>query len=116
MSGAAGIVTALLILPVRLVHGAAALIGILSFAALAIGRRAEDRKLFAGPAAMGIAFHGTVAITAVVELGLSRYVVPLWPLVCSLIAMAALHFVRRRRAESDVPVDLVPDGLEPAFA
>jgi hypothetical protein len=65
---------------------------------------------------MGIAFHGTVAITAIVELGLSRYVVPLWPLVCSIIATAALGFFSRRRAARDLPVDAVQDDLEPAFA
>jgi hypothetical protein len=65
---------------------------------------------------MGIAFHGTVAITAIVELGLSRYVAPLWPLVCSIIATAALGLFSRRRAARDLPVDAVQDDLEPAFA
>jgi hypothetical protein len=112
-----GKISALAVLPVRLFQGAAALIGLLSLGALVIGRRdAELQKPFAGPAVMGIAFHGTVAITAIVELGLSRYVVPLWPLVCSIIATAALGFFSRRRAARDLPVDAVQDDLEPAFA
>jgi hypothetical protein len=111
-----GKISAVAVLPVRLFYAAGAMIGILSLAALAIGRREEeDRRLFAGPAAMGIVFHGTLAITAVVELGLSRYVVPLWPLVCSLIAVTALQFLERRRAAGNLAIEPVQDGLEPVF-
>jgi hypothetical protein len=112
-----GKISALLVLPVRLLYAAAALIGILSLAALVAGRREVERqKLLAGPAAMGIAFHCTLAITALVELGLSRYVVPLWPLVCSLVAASALNFLDRRRAAGNLRIEPAQDGLEPVFA
>jgi hypothetical protein len=68
-----GKVSAVTVLPVRVIYGAAAIIGLLAVA-LVFTRRAPPkyRKVLAGAAAMGVAFHATLAITAVVELGLSR--------------------------------------------
>lgn len=95
-----GKVPALLVAPVRLLYSGAALIGLFSLTALAMRRRSAKRngKMLAGAAAMGAAFHGTLAITAIVELGLSRYVLPLWPMVCALIAMAVLGRMNRPAA------------------
>ncbi|HKC02380.1 MAG TPA: hypothetical protein VKC17_03655 [Sphingomicrobium sp.] len=39
---------------------------------------------------MGIAFHGTLAITAIVEIGFFRYLVPVWPIVCTVLAVAVV--------------------------
>ena len=81
----------LLILITRLLFSGAALLGLLSVVALAIRPRMTpaSRNSLAGAAAVGIAYHGMIAITAIVELGLTRYTVPLWPIVCTLIGMAA---------------------------
>jgi hypothetical protein len=46
--------------------------------------------------AMGAALHAVFAITAIVELGLSRYVVPLWPIVCTLNSVAILLWFEMR--------------------
>lgn len=92
-----GKVPAQLVFPARILYGSAALIGFFALAALALRRRSvrRIRTMLAGAAAMGAAFHGTLAITAIAELGLSRYVVPLWPIVCVLIATAVLAQMNR---------------------
>jgi hypothetical protein len=80
----------LALVPIRLLYGAAALVGLLALAALVVRRRfaPETQTIIGATAAAGMVFHGALAITALVELGLSRYAIPLWPLVCSLIALA----------------------------
>jgi hypothetical protein len=80
----------LALVPIRLLYTAAALVGLLALAALAVRRRfaPETQTIIGATAAAGLVFHGALAITALVELGLSRYAIPLWPLVCSLIALA----------------------------
>jgi hypothetical protein len=80
----------LAILPFRLLYGGAAVIGLLSLLALPIRKRLapELQQIVAATATMGVAFHGALAITAIVEIGFFRYLVPLWPMVCTLIAVA----------------------------
>jgi len=82
----------LLILITRLLFSGAALLGLLSVFALAIRPKIalRDWNSVAGMAALGAAFHGMIAITAIVELGLTRYTVPVWPVVCTLLGIAVL--------------------------
>jgi hypothetical protein len=80
------------LLAARAVYAAAALAGLLAVLVL-LSRPAlpaKPRAIVIAIAALGIAFHGVVAVTALVELGLTRYTVPLWPIVCTLLALAAL--------------------------
>ena len=79
-------------LPIRLIFGGAALIGLLSLLALAFRKRLppQPQRIVPAMAAMGIAFHATLAITAIVEIGFFRYLVPVWPIVCTLIAIAVV--------------------------
>jgi hypothetical protein len=59
---------------------------------------------------MGISLHGILAITAVVEIGFYRYLVPCWPLVCTLPVLAAVTVRRAAHAQrvatqsSELPV------------
>jgi hypothetical protein len=103
----------LALVPIRLLYAAAALVGLVSLAAVAVSRRCapEIQKSMAGMAAMGVSFHGTLAITALVELGLSRYAIPLWPAVCSLIAVALVHVIERAPRSS--PVISMTGSLQP---
>lgn len=80
------------LLPLRLLHAVAALIGLLSLLSLPLLQRLgrEARNGFAAAAAAGISLHGILAITAIVEIGFYRYLVPCWPLVCTLPVLAAL--------------------------
>jgi hypothetical protein len=50
-------------------------------------------------AAMGVALHAVLAITSIVEFGLSRYAIPVWPIVCTLDAIAILIMLRSRDAD-----------------
>jgi hypothetical protein len=81
----------ILVMAARLFYTAAAVVGALSLAALVIcrGTIARLRSTIAGAAAAGAAFHGIVAVTAIVELGLTRYTIPLWPIACTLLGIAA---------------------------
>lgn len=97
-------------LPLRLLFGAAALIGLCSLLALPLRRRLapEYRPTIEMTAAMGAAYHGTLAITAIVEIGFFRYLVPLWPVVCTLVALPLLHLIEarsRQRATKGVERD-----------
>ena len=87
----------LALLPIRLLFGTAALVGILALLALPVRPRLAPglRQIVPATAAMGIVFHGTLAITAIVEIGFFRYLVPLWPLVCTLIGVAAMRFANQ---------------------
>jgi hypothetical protein len=93
------------LLPVQLLYGAATLAGIVSlFLFLKKRRRSpHEARLFAGVLAMGAALHAVFAITAIVELGLSRYVVPLWPIVCTLNSVAILLWFEMRGAGALTP-------------
>lgn len=113
-----GKISDLTVLPVRLFYGLAAIIGALALIGLGIGRRfrPKHRKLLAGAAAIGISFHATLGITAIVEFGLSRYVLPLWPMVCTAVAIAVLGLIERRRRIAGKQATRLQSGLEPAFA
>jgi hypothetical protein len=82
----------LLLVPARLLYTGAAVLGLLSILALGLKRRVSrvPRKTLAAMAAMGIGLHGVLIITAIVELGVTRYTIPLWPIVCTSVAMAAI--------------------------
>ena len=86
------------LLPIRLIFGGAALIGLCSLLVWPARRRlaAEFQKIIPATAAMGGAFHANLAITAIVEIGFFRYLVPLWPIVCTLIAMVILAFSKAK--------------------
>jgi hypothetical protein len=94
------------LLPFRLLFGAAALIGGLAALALVIRRHVlgPRRPELAAAAAMGVAFHGVLIVTAIVEIGFFRYLVPLWPIVCTLIALAWFAVPLQKR-ESEAPHD-----------
>lgn len=83
-------------LPLRLLHAAAALIGLFGILWLPFCRQLgrEARSGIAAVAAMGAALHGVLAITAIVEIGFYRYLVPCWPLVCTLPVLGAVAFRR----------------------
>ena len=96
------------LLPFRLLHAAAALAGLAFLLWLPFCRRLgrEARRGIAAGAAMGLSLHGMLAITAVVEIGFYRYLVPCWPLVCTLPVVAALALrrtVRMQRAAKQSP-------------
>ena len=89
----------LAILPIRLIFGAAALVGLLSLLALPARKRLAPQlqQVVPATAAMGTAFHATLAITAIVEIGFFRYLVPVWPIVCTLVAVAVVGVIERQR-------------------
>jgi hypothetical protein len=55
---------------------------------------AEDETAVCA-ATIAVAFHGIIGITAIVELGLSRYSIPVWPLVCVMPAIVAIALSRQ---------------------
>jgi hypothetical protein len=75
----------------RLLYGTAAMLGIVGMLLWVWPRKANWRtqggELVTGMAALGLAFHGIIALTAIVELPLTRYTVAVWPIVCTLIAI-----------------------------
>jgi hypothetical protein len=85
----------LAILPIRIVFGGAALLGLLSLLGLPFKRRLppQFQQIVPATAAMGVVFHGTLIITAIVEIGFFRYLVPVWPIVCTLVAVMAVGLV-----------------------
>ena len=91
-----------LIWAARLVYASTAVLGILAvFASLRGSKwRPELRKFLVCAAAMGILFHGVLAITSLIELHLTRYTVPVWPVVCTLLGMIACLVLNRTRAVS----------------
>ncbi len=102
----------LAMLPIRLIFGGAALVGLLSLLALPFRKRLAPKLQQIVPAtvAMGVAFHGTLAITAIVEIGLGRYLVPVWPVVCTLFAVAVVGVIeatpRRTSAKASAVLTL----------
>lgn len=106
----------LALLPLRLLHGAAAIIGLMSLAALTVRRRLERnvRPAVAAAAAMGASLHGMLAITAIVEIGFYRYLVPCWPLVCTVTVLAAANVARgvQLRHRVHAPADLAVGSAE----
>lgn len=104
------------LLPMRIIFAFASLIGVLSIALLAVRQRlsANVRQMLPAGAAIGIAFHGALAMTAIVEIGFFRYLMPLWPIVCSLCFLAVLEtveFCSRRRFRA-VVVSAAKTGVE----
>ena len=102
----------LALLPLRLIHIIAALFGLAAVAAVAVRRglgRFCQAELTAA-AVTGVWLHGILAITAIVEIGFYRYLVPCWPIVCTLAALAALTLARsiglqgQASESTDVPI------------
>ena len=89
----------LAILPIRLIFAGAALVGLLSLLALPFRKRLAPhlQQIVPATAALGIAFHATLAITAIVEIGFFRYLVPVWPIVCTMVAVAVVGAIERQR-------------------
>lgn len=87
-----GDVPLLALLPMRLVYVFASLAGLLWIMFLIARPRLSkaQRQLLPATAALGIAFHGALVITAIVEIGFYRYLMPLWPMVCTLVFLAVL--------------------------
>jgi hypothetical protein len=73
----------------------------------------EIQPAIAAAAAMGATLHGILAITAIVEIGFFRYLVPCWPLVCTVTAVAALTAGRFKRFRSFATVGKAV-AIEPA--
>jgi hypothetical protein len=102
---------AFVIAAVRLLFGGAAGIGLLSIFLLAGAQRwgSAIPNMVAGMAALGVAFHGVIGITAIVELGLSRYLVPLWPIMPTMLGLTVVALVQLRSSR-------VREGVAPAYA
>ena len=77
---------AFLMLLARILFTTAAVIGALALIALPFRAKLHPKVAHAVPVAAvaGAAFHGTLVVTSIVELGLSRYCAPLWPLMAVL--------------------------------
>jgi hypothetical protein len=92
--------TLVVVIAARILYAGAALIGLLSLSALPFRARIASglRTVIAGAGAAGVAFHGIIAITAIVELGLTRYTVPVWPIACLLVAIASSVLLDTRLA------------------
>jgi hypothetical protein len=88
----------LAVVAARILFGGAALFGLLALSAVMIRPRIARARwnIVAGAAAAGVAFHGMLAITAIVELALTRYLVPVWPIVCTLIGIGTALALRAR--------------------
>lgn len=88
----AGDVPMIALLPFRLLYGAGAAIGAAAIVAFLWRRRLPEelQPMTRVAAALGLALHGILLITAIVEIGFYRYLVPCWPIVCALIALAAV--------------------------
>ena len=101
-----------MILLMQVIYGFASLVGLAALVALPFAKRLPRKTvpLVAAIAALGAAYHGAMVITAVVEFGLSRYLVPLWPLAISIWAISLfgvaslaqkVRFVRQNRESSN---------------
>jgi len=104
----------LAILPLRLLFGGAALVGLASVLTLPFRKRVAPQlqPIISATAAMGVAFHGTLAITAIVEIGFFRYLVPLWPIVCTVLAVAVVGIVKApRRASATATIGLATQDV-----
>ena len=89
----------LLVLPARALYGSAAIIGLAGMLLVFAGGKLspDDRRLVVSIAALGITFHGVLGLTALVELHLTRYTVPVWPVVCTLLALAGVELLKRSK-------------------
>jgi uncharacterized membrane protein len=70
----------------RILFTTAAVIGALALIALPFRAKLHPKVAQVVPlaAVAGAAFHGALVVTSIVELGLSRYCAPLWPLMAVL--------------------------------
>jgi hypothetical protein len=85
---------AILVWAGRILYSAAASLGLLALLVLFRRSSAEDETAVCA-ATIAVAFHGIIGITAIVELGLSRYSIPVWPLVCVMPAIVAIALSRQ---------------------
>lgn len=81
----------------RFIYGSAAIAGLVAIFMFLAGTKLkpELRKLTICAAALGVVFHGVIGLTAIVELFLTRYTVPLGPVVCTLLAIIAVAVLNR---------------------
>lgn len=93
------------LLPMRLLCAAASLIGLVSLLCVPLrqGLPPVLREFLPLTAAMGLAFHGTLAGTALVEIGFYRYLVPFWPLICALAVIGLFTIVKAYRSKRAEP-------------
>ena len=92
------------LIPMRFIYAFASLSGLFWIVALTLRSRlsASHRQLLPATMALGIAFHGALMITAIVEIGFYRYLMPLWPMVCTLVfltVLSAAKFTSRNQAK-----------------
>ena len=90
-----------LMIAARLVYTTVAIATLLALALIPFRSRIRPdwRPFVVAGAALGVAYHGMLAITALVELPLMRYTVPVWPVVClvaGLLASCALAWLSAR--------------------
>ena len=107
-----GDVPLLALLPMRIIYAFASMIGILSIILFAASSRlsARLRQKLPATAAIGIAFHGALAITAIVEIGFFRYLMPFWPMVCALCFLGVLGAVEYANRRGSTLVAVAPAG------
>jgi hypothetical protein len=92
------------LLPFRFVYGTAASIGAMAIIAWPWRRRLPHdlQSRLTVTAALGIALHGILLITAIVEIGFYRYLVPCWPIAFTLIALAVTGSTTLAGAKDDI--------------
>ena len=97
------------LLPIRLLCAAASVLGLLFLACVPIRRRlpASAQQLIPPAAAMGLAFHGALIITAIVEIGFYRYLVPFWPVICALTVLGICSLAGMRRRFAGTATDVL---------
>jgi hypothetical protein len=69
-------------------------IGALGASSFGLGRDDSSWRVIG---IMGVAAQGMLIITAIVEIALPRYVFPIWPLFCAMLALAACDLFTRRK-------------------
>jgi hypothetical protein len=81
----------------RFIYASAAVAGLFAMFLLLVRNKLETdvRKLSICGAALGLVFHSVLGLTAIVELSLTRYTVPLGPVVCTLLGIVAIFLLDR---------------------
>jgi len=108
-----------LMIGARILFTVAAAVGILAVGLMFGSKDSEHRRVVSTLAVLGLAFHGVVALTALVEFPLMRYTVPIWPVVCTLLGLSATMVVGRvigaasfrREAPNSPTYSMQQDGL-----
>jgi hypothetical protein len=105
------------LLPMRLLFAGAALIGLGALLGLPFRRQLapELRQITGTAAAMGMAFHVALFITAIVEIGFFRYLVPFWPIVCTLITLPMFALIEIRSRQPSAALLPEVTGLAPVL-